>query len=133
MWLHTGDLGTLDKHNNLFIKGRCKTMILGPSGQNIYPEALEAKINNMPYVSECLVIEGEKGLMALVYPDFKLMDENHIDEKRVMEIMEENRKKYNQMVANYEQVTEVRLYPNEFEKTPKKSIKRYLYQSNGKK
>lgn len=71
--------------------------------------------------------------MALVYPDFKLMDENHIDEKRVMEIMEENRKKYNQMVANYEQVTEVRLYPNEFEKTPKKSIKRYLYQSNGKK
>lgn len=132
-WLHTGDLGTLDKHNNLFIKGRCKTMILGPSGQNIYPEALEAKINNMPYVSECLVIEGEKGLMALVYPDFKLMDENHIDEKRVMEIMEENRKKYNQMVANYEQVTEVRLYPNEFEKTPKKSIKRYLYQSNGKK
>ncbi len=132
-WLHTGDLGTLDKNNNLFIKGRCKTMILGPSGQNIYPESLEAKINNMPYVSECLVIQGEKGLVALVYPDFKAMDENHLDENAVMKIMEDNRKKYNQMVANYEQVTEVRLYPNEFEKTPKKSIKRYLYESNGKK
>lgn len=132
-WLHTGDLGTLDKHNNLFIKGRCKSLILGPSGQNIYPEALEAKINNMPYVSECLVIQGEKGLIALVYPDFKAMDENGLDEQKVMAIMEDNRAKYNQMVANYEQVTEVRLYPNEFEKTPKKSIKRYLYESNGKK
>ncbi len=132
-WLHTGDLGTLDKKNNLFIKGRCKTMILGPSGQNIYPESLEAKFNNMPYVSECLVIQGEKGLVALVYPDFKAMDENHLDENGVMTIMEENRKKYNQMVANYEQVSEIRLYPNEFEKTPKKSIKRYLYESNGKK
>ena len=128
-WMHTGDIGTLDKGNNLFIKGRCKTMILGPSGQNIYPEALEAKLNNMPFVSECLVIKGEEKLVALVYPDFNAMDEIGIDHKELENIMEDNRKKYNKMVANYEQISEIRLYPNEFEKTPKKNIKRYLYES----
>ena len=128
-WMHTGDIGTLDKGNNLFIKGRCKTMILGPSGQNIYPEALEAKLNNMPFVSECLVIKGEEKLVALVYPDFNAMDEIGIDHKELEHIMEDNRKKYNKMVANYEQISEIRLYPNEFEKTPKKNIKRYLYES----
>lgn len=128
-WMHTGDIGTLDKGNNLFIKGRCKTMILGPSGQNIYPEALEAKLNNMPFVSECLVIKAGEKLVALVYPDFNAMDEIGIDHKELENIMEDNRKKYNKMVANYEQIAEIRLYPNEFEKTPKKNIKRYLYES----
>lgn len=128
-WFHTGDIGTLNKDNYLFIKGRCKTMILGPSGQNIYPEALEAKLNNLPFVSECLVIKSDDKLVALVYPDFKAMDEINMDQKELHRIMEDNKKTFNKMVANYEQISEIRLYPNEFEKTPKKNIKRYLYES----
>lgn len=128
-WMHTGDIGTLSKDNYLFIKGRCKTMILGPSGQNIYPEALEAKLNNLPFVSECLVIQSDEKLVALVYPDFKAMDEINMDPKELNRIMEENKNKFNKLVANYEQISEIRLYPNEFEKTPKKNIKRYLYEN----
>ncbi len=128
-WFRTGDIGTMDKERYLFLKGRCKTMILGPSGQNIYPEALEAKLNNLPFVSECLVIKSGEKLVALVYPDFKAMDEINMDQKELNRIMEDNKKNFNKMVANYEQISEIRLYPNEFEKTPKKNIKRYLYES----
>lgn len=126
-WLHTGDIGTLSKDNDLFLKGRCKSMILGPSGQNIYPEALEAKMVNLPYVSECLIVQRDNKLVALVYPDFKAIDELNLQEDDVKKVMEENKKKYNAIVANYEQISEISLYPKEFEKTPKNSIKRYLY------
>lgn len=128
-WFHTGDIGTLNKDGYLFIKGRCKSMILGPSGQNIYPEALEAKMVNLPFVSECLIVEKEGKLIALVYPDFRTMDEINIQKEDLQGIMEENKKKFNKSVANYEQISEIILYPNEFEKTPKKNIKRYLYEN----
>lgn len=129
-WFHTGDIGTLDKNGYLFIKGRCKSMILGPSGQNIYPEALEAKLSNLPFISECLIIEKDSKLVALVYPNFQAMDESNIQKEDLPNIMEANKKQFNQKVANYEQISEIILYPNEFEKTPKKNIKRYLYESH---
>lgn len=126
-WLHTGDLGTIDEKGNIFIRGRNKSMILGASGQNIYPEEIEAKLNNMPFVMESLVIEDRGKLVALVYPDFDAVDAEKLNEKQLEEVMEENRKTLNQIVASYETISKIKLYPNEFEKTPKKSIKRYLY------
>jgi len=126
-WLHTGDLGTIDPEGNVFIRGRNKTMILSASGQNIYPEEIEAKLNNMPFVMESLVIENHKKLIALVYPDYEAVDTGHIDLQQLESLMEENRKLLNSMVATYESVSKIQLYPHEFEKTPKKSIKRYLY------
>lgn len=126
-WLHTGDMGTLSADNTLFIKGRCKTMILTASGQNIYPEEIEAKLNNMPCVAESLVIQRGNGLIALVYPDYEQADANNIDAEQLRAIMDDNRVELNKLVAPYEQVQEIRLMPEEFEKTPKKSIKRYLY------
>ncbi|MDR2621653.1 MAG: AMP-binding protein [Dysgonamonadaceae bacterium] len=126
-WLKTGDLGTLDKNNNLFIRGRSKTMILGPSGQNIYPEEIEAKLNNLPFVMESLVIEKNRRLIALVYPDYDSVDESGLSHDDLALIMEENKATLNNAVASYEKIAEIRLFPNEFEKTPKKSIKRYLY------
>ena len=132
-WLHTGDIGTIDKDYNIFIKGRCKTMLLGPNGQNIYPEEIEAKLTNLPFVSECIVTtEKDDKLIALVYPDLDAMDESHINNKELELIMEENRKHLNSVTAAYENITKIYLYPNEFEKTPKKSIKRYLYENIGK-
>jgi long-chain acyl-CoA synthetase len=126
-WLHTGDLGTVDAENNVFIRGRNKTMILGASGQNVYPEEIEARLNNMPYVMESLVIENNGKLIALVCPDYEAVDAEKIEQNKLDELMEENRKILNSMVASYETITKIHLYPNEFEKTPKKSIKRYLY------
>jgi long-chain acyl-CoA synthetase len=126
-WLKTGDLGTLDKSNNLFIRGRSKTMILGPSGQNIYPEEIEAKLNNLPFVMESLVKEKNRRLIALVYPDYDSVDESGLSHDDLALVMEENRATLNKAVASYEKITEIQLFPNEFEKTPKKSIKRYLY------
>ena len=126
-WLHTGDLGKIDEEGNIFIRGRNKTMILSASGQNIYPEEIEAKLNNMPFVMESLVIESNKKLIALVYPDYDALDFEHIDQNQLEYLMEENRKLLNSMVATYESVSKIQLYPHEFEKTPKKSIKRYLY------
>ena len=126
-WLHTGDLGTVDADGNIFIRGRNKTMILGASGQNIFPEEIEARLNNMPYVMESLVIESNGRLIALVCPDYEAVDAEHLDQKQLEIVMEENRKQLNAMVASYESVAKIQLYPHEFEKTPKKSIKRYLY------
>lgn len=126
-WLHTGDLGTIDNDGNVFIRGRNKTMILGASGQNIFPEEIEAKLNNMPYVMESLVIESNGKLIALVCPDYEAVDAEHVDQNKLVELMEENRKILNSSVASYESISKIQLYPNEFEKTPKKSIKRYLY------
>lgn len=126
-WLHTGDMGTRAADGTLFIKGRYKTMILSASGQNIYPEEIEAKLNNMPYVAESLVVERGKGLTAIVYPDYERMDADKVDVQALPELMEANRNELNGLVAPYERVDRIQLIPHEFEKTPKKSIKRYLY------
>lgn len=128
-WLHTGDLGIVDDDGNIFIRGRNKSMILGPSGQNIYPEQIEAKLNNMPFVMESLIIENNGKLLALVCPDYEAVDLELLNQKQLEEVMEENRKTLNSMVASYESIAKIQLYPHEFEKTPKKSIKRYLYSS----
>ncbi len=126
-WLHTGDLGIIDEENYIFIKGRNKSMILGPSGENIYPEEIEAKLNNMMYVQESVVIEKDNKLIALVYPDLELVNFDKIDEARLIEIMEENKKEANSSLAKYMQISKIKIYPEEFEKTPKRSIKRFLY------
>ena len=128
-WLHTGDLGVMDAEGNITIRGRSKNMLLGPSGQNIYPEEIEDKLNNMPYVNESIVIQALDGkLAALIYPDFELAFSNGMTEKQVEEQMEANRVELNKQIAAYEQVARVKIYHEEFEKTPKKSIKRFLYQ-----
>lgn len=129
-WLKTGDLGTLDEHNNLFIRGRNKTMILSSSGQNIFPEEIEARLNNMPFVIESLVIDRNKKLVALVYADYESLDSLGLNNPESLKaIMDENLKNLNNSVAAYEKVSQIQLYPTEFEKTPKRSIKRYLYNS----
>lgn len=128
-WLRTGDLGMLDEEGFLFIKGRNKTMLLGPSGQNIYPEEIEAKLNNMPFVMESLVIQQDDKLVALVCPDYEMVDQSHLDRSMLEAAMEENRKNLNAELAAYEQISLIKLYPHEFEKTPKRSIKRFLYTS----
>ena len=129
-WLRTGDLGMLDEDGFLYIKGRCKTMLLGPSGQNIYPEEIEAKINNMPYVLESLVLQQEDTrLVALICPDYNEVDKDGLTRQQLEDQMEDARKQVNSELAAYEQIAIVKLYPHEFEKTPKKSIKRFLYTS----
>jgi long-chain acyl-CoA synthetase len=129
-WMRTGDMGIIDEDGYLFIKGRCKSMILGPSGQNIYPEEIESVINNMPYVIESLVIDADGKLVALVYPDMELAEKDGLDRDAVLKKMEENIAAVNVDMPNYSKIAGVRLVPEEFEKTPKKSIKRYMYQQN---
>lgn len=126
-WLHTGDMGTRTPDGTLFIKGRYKTMILTATGQNIYPEEIEAKLNNMPYVTESLIVERSGHLVALVYPDYEAMDRDGITSDQLPEVMETIRKGLNKRVAPYERIDRIQLRPTEFEKTPKKSIKRFLY------
>ena len=127
-WLRTGDLGMIDEDGFLYIKGRCKTMLLGASGQNIYPEEIEAKLNNMPYVLESLVLQkSDNRLVALICPDYNEVDASGLTPEQLDEQMEEARKQVNSELASYEQIAIVKLHPNEFEKTPKKSIKRFLY------
>lgn len=129
-WLRTGDLGTIDAEGNIFIRGRLKTMILSSSGQNIFPEEIEAKLNNMPFILESLIIERNKKLVGLVYADYEALDSLGLsDDENLKTIMGENLKNLNNMVASYEKVSQIQLYPTEFEKTPKRSIKRYLYNS----
>ena len=126
-WLRTGDLGTIDAEKRIYIRGRSKTMILGPSGQNIYPEEIESKLNNLPFVMESVVIEKEGKLIGLVYPDYDTVDSTGVSHDDLPVIMEQNRIALNKLLAPYEAVSQLQLYPTEFEKTPKKSIKRYLY------
>ena len=124
-WLHTGDMGTIDPDGTLYIRGRCKTMILTGSGQNIYPEEIEDKLNNMP-----LVLESGGKLYGLVVPDFETCEREKIDRTALEAMMEENLKNLNSQVAAYERLVSISIYPSEFEKTPKKSIKRYLYNAS---
>ena len=126
-WLHTGDMGTRSSDGVLFLRGRNKTMILSSSGQNIYPEEIEAKLNNMPYVAESLVVERDGKLAALVYPDYEAVDKLGLGIADLDSTMENVRKELNKIVAPYEQISKIILMQNEFEKTPKKSIKRFLY------
>lgn len=128
-WLHTGDLGVMDKEGNVFIKGRSKNMLLGPSGQNIYPEEIEEKLSNMPYVCENIVIQqSDNKLVALIYPDFEEAYANRLSQADIEKAMEANRVAVNAELPAYSQIARVKIYPEEFEKTPKKSIKRFLYQ-----
>ncbi len=126
-WLDTGDLGLRDQDGFIYIKGRSKNMLLGPSGQNIYPEELEAQINNLPYVQESVVLEKEGKLYALVYPDLELVDAKGLNELQVKEKMEKNRKALNKSLPVYSAISQIELYPKEFEKTPTRKIKRFLY------
>lgn len=129
-WLKTGDLGKLDDDGTIYIKGRNKTMLLGPSGQNIYPEEIEAVLNNMPFVSESIVLQKDTKIVALVYPDYEQADAAHMSHDALRAAMEENRKTANTQVAAYEQINEIRIFAHEFEKTPKKSIKRFMYNAD---
>ena len=126
-WLHTGDMGTMDEDGTIYIRGRSKTMILTSNGQNIYPEEIEDKLNNMYMVLESLIIECNGKLHALVVPDYEQAEKEGIDKSELHDIMKENLVQLNKLLASYEQVSNITLYPTEFEKTPKRSIKRYLY------
>ena len=127
-WLHTGDMAIKDAEGNIFIKGRCKNMLLTASGQNIYPEEIEARLNNMPFVNESLVILAGDKLIALVYPDNEEAFAQGMDKKALEAAIEVNRTELNKILPAYSQITRIKLYPEEFEKTAKKSIKRFLYQ-----
>lgn len=126
-WYHTGDLGIIDKNGNIFIKGRIKNMLLSGSGQNIYPEEIEDKLNNMPFVQECVVVQREGKLYGLVYPDPELIKKENVTPDQLKVTMEENRKVLNTLLPAYEQIADIELREEEFEKTPKRSIKRFLY------
>lgn len=126
-WLHTGDMGTLSPDGTIFIRGRLKTMLLGANGQNIYPEEIEAKLNNMAYVNESLVVEREGKLVGLVYPDYDVMDAQGITRDKLPDLMAQVLAELNKLVAPYERLSRIELMANEFQKTPKRSIKRFLY------
>ena len=128
-WLHTGDMGTVDPDGTLYIRGRSKTMILTGSGQNIYPEEIEDKLNNMYLVLESLVLDAGNGkIKALVVPDYEQAEAEGVDKADLPQIMQNNLQELNAQLAAYERISGIALYPNEFEKTPKRSIKRYLYE-----
>lgn len=126
-WMRTGDLGVMDKQGNIYIHGRSKNMILGPSGQNIYPEELEDKLNSMPCVVESIVVDRDHQLVALVFPDTTAEGKRQLGNKTLVQIMEENRVAVNRNLPAYSQISAIELVASEFEKTPKRSIKRYLY------
>ena len=128
-WLHTGDLGIIDKDNCVFIKGRSKSMILGPSGQNIYPEEIEAMLNNMPYIQESVVIDRDKKLVALVYAEKEEVENEKLSNEILQKSLEHTRKELNKDLPKYMQLAKIETYEEEFVKTPKKNIKRYLYQN----
>ena len=127
-WYHTGDLGTMDVRGNVFINGRSKNMLLGPNGQNIYPEEIEDKLNSMTMVVESLVVQRDNKLVALVYPDLDEAKAMNFSASDISNIMEQNRNGLNEVLPAYEKISEIIVQKEEFEKTPKKSIKRYLYQ-----
>ena len=127
-WLQTGDMGVIDNEGYIYIRGRSKSMILGPSGQNIYPEEIESIINNMPFVIESLIVEEQDQLVALIYPDFEQAQNEGVSENELQHKMEELRLSINEELPNYCKIQAVKIFPEEFEKTPKRSIKRFLYQ-----
>jgi long-chain acyl-CoA synthetase len=126
-WLHTGDIGLKDAEGNVTIKGRIKNLLLGGNGQNIYPEEIEDKLNNMPYVSESIIVQQNQKFVGLVYPDFDDAFAHGLKMEDIERVMEENRVALNTTLPAYSQISKVKIYPEEFEKTPKRSIKRYLY------
>jgi long-chain acyl-CoA synthetase len=126
-WLHTGDLGIIDKDNYVYIKGRSKSMILGPSGQNIYPEEIEEKLNNLFYIQEGIIIERNGKIVALVYPDFPALEADGVKPEEIGSKMEEYRRELNAVLPNFMGITKIETVDTEFEKTPKKSIKKFLY------
>lgn len=126
-WLKTGDIGTVDPDGTIYIRGRSKTMLLSANGQNIYPEEIEAKLNNLYCVNESLIVQRGNKLVALVVPDYEQADAEGSNGDRLQEVMNANLEELNSQLAAYSRIAEIVLYPNEFEKTPKKSIKRYLY------
>ena len=126
-WYHTGDLGTMDADGNVFINGRSKNMLLGPNGQNIYPEEIEDKLNSMTMVLESVVVQRDNKLVALVHPDMDEAKNMGFSEEDLKNIMEQNRNGLNEMIPAYEKISEIEIHEEEFEKTPKRSIKRYLY------
>lgn len=126
-WLRTGDLGTINKDNHIFIRGRSKTMLLGPNGQNIFPEEIEAKLNSLLYITETIVVQRKGKLVALIYPDFEAMARDEVQKEDLDEIFKDHVKTANALLANYEKISSFEIRDTEFEKTPKKSIKRFLY------
>lgn len=128
-WYHTGDLGTMSADGHVFIRGRIKNMLLGGNGQNVYPEEIEDKLNSMAMVSESLVVQHGDKLMALVHPDYDEVRDMNFNDEDLRSVMEQNRQELNRQLPAYCNVAEIRLHEKEFEKTPKKSIKRYLYQN----
>ena len=126
-WYHTGDLGTMDAEGNVYINGRSKNMLLSANGQNIYPEEIEDKLNSMTMVVESIVVQRDTKLVALVHPDLDEAKAMGFTKEDIEGIMEQNRNTLNQMLPAYEKISEVEIYDEEFAKTPKKSIKRYLY------
>ncbi len=126
-WMHTGDLGVIDSEGNVFIKGRSKSMILGPSGQNIYPEEIESVINNKDYITESLVISEDNKLIGLIYPDFEALKKDNISEEQLLTILDQTRREINERLPDFMSVSKYRIHPEEFIKTPKRSIKRFLY------
>lgn len=127
-WMNTGDRAVMDADGFIYIKGRSKTMILGPSGQNIYPEEIEQKLNNLPYVSESLIIDEDGKLVALIYPDYESAGKEGLDTAAIEKIMEQNIETLNRELPGYSKVSRFKIFLEEFEKTPKRSIKRFLYQ-----
>lgn len=127
-WMNTGDIGQLDKDGFIYIRGRDKNMILGPSGQNIYPEEIEQKLNNMPYVAESIVVDRDGKLIALIYPDIETASRQGLSMEQIDAQMKDNIDKLNPELPAYSQISGYKIYSEEFEKTPKRSIKRYLYQ-----
>ena len=126
-WMHTGDLGIIDKEGNIFIKGRSKSMLLGPSGKNIFPEEIEAVINNMDYIAESVVISEDNKLVALIYPDYDAIKKENVSEEQLLTILEATKKAVNERVPDFMSISKFRIHNEEFAKTPKRSIKRFLY------
>lgn len=127
-WYHTGDLGLMDKDGNIFIKGRSKNMLLGANGQNIYPEEIEDKVNSLPLVLESVVIQRDQKLVALIHPDFDEVHNMGLSDDDLQTLMEQNKQTLNATLPAYCKISAIKIQEDEFEKTPKKSIKRYLYQ-----
>lgn len=126
-WMHTGDLGIMDKDKNIFIKGRSKSMLLGPSGKNIFPEEIEAVYNNMDYVAESLVISEDNKLVVLIYPDLEAVKNENLSEEQLLDIFEATRKSVNERLPDFMAVSKFKIHREEFAKTPKRSIRRFLY------